>query len=189
MALLASGIPTIPSSAGDPVMTGIQITIELDSADLDAALDRAIAGGEDLRQPMGKIAEEWLGHVRKRFAEERDPLGVPWKKRRVEPGEEDAPHKLLQLTGALEGGIAPEFGSDFAQLGVLPSGGPGKYARIHNEGGTIRPKEKKALSFGGRIVSQVVMPKRQFLGFGQAEQTTVEEVMGDFLRGLFAVPA
>jgi hypothetical protein len=34
----------------------------------------------------------------------------------------------------------------------------------------IRPKEKAALSFGGRIVAQVVMPKRQFLGFGPAEQ-------------------
>lgn len=170
-------------------MSGIEITIALNSADLEATLDRAIAGGEDLRQPMAEIAEEWLEHVRQRFSEERDPLGVPWKKRRVEPGEEDAPHKLLQLTSALARSIVPEFGSDFAQLGVQPSGGPGKYARIHNEGGEIVPKNGKALSFGGRLVSKVVMPKRQFLGFGPAEQQTVEDVMGNWLRRLFGASA
>lgn len=175
-------------------MSGIQITIELDSADLDAALDRSIAGGEDLSLPMAQVAEEWLDHVRQRFAEERDPLGLPWKERRVEAGEQDEPRKILHLTGDLERFVRPESGKDFAQVGVEKTGGPGKYARIHNEGGVIRPKAKKALKFkqtgyGERIIGKVVMPKRQFLGFGQAEQTTVEEVMGDFLRGLFAVRA
>lgn len=173
-----------------PPMSGIQIAIALDDAELEAALDRAIDGGEDLRQPMGEIAEEWLDHARNRFAEERDPLGVPWKKRRVSEfdaslADVDASRKVLHLTGALERAMIPDFGSDFAQVGVLPSGGPGKYARIHNEGGEIVPKNKKALSFGGRLVSRVVMPKRQFLGFGPAEQQTVEDVMGNWLRRLF----
>lgn len=170
-------------------MSGIEVTIALDSAELEATLDRAIEGGDDLRQPMGEIADEWHDLVLQRFAEERDPLGVPWKRRRVEPGAEDSPHKILKLTGALEQAVVPEFGSDFAQLGVEPSGGPGKYARIHNEGGEIVPKNGKALSFGGRLVSKVVMPKRQFLGFGPAEQQTVEDVMGNWLRRLFGVSA
>lgn len=172
-----------------PPMNGIQITIALDDAELEATLDRAIERGEDLRQPMAEIAEEWLGHVRQRFAEERDPLGVPWKKRRVEPGEEDLPHKILHLTGDLARQVRPDTGTDYAQLGVEKSAGPGVYARIHNEGGEIVPKNKKALSLGGRLVSRVVMPKRQFLGFGPAEQQTVEDVMGDWLRRLFGAAA
>lgn len=161
----------------------IDITIELDDADLEAALDRAIAAAVNMRQPMGEIAEEWLELAHERFAEEKDPFGAAWAKRW---GDSDPDRKVLHLTGALEAAIAPDFGNDFAQIGVQPSGAPGKYARIHNEGGVIKPKEKKALSFGGRVVSQVVMPKRQFLGFGPKEQATVEDVLGGWLRGLFS---
>lgn len=163
-------------------MSGIGYTIELDSAELDAMIARAINEARDMRRPMGEIAGEWLDHVHERFDQEKDPLGVPWAKRR---DNVDPERKVLHLTGALETQIVPDFGSDYAQVGLLPSGGPGKYGRIHNEGGVIRPKEKAALSFGGRVVAQVVMPKRQFLGFGPAEQETVEDVMGNWLRGLF----
>lgn len=163
-------------------MSGIGYTIELDSAELDAMIARAITEARDLRQPMSEIAEEWLGLARERFEEEKDPFGVPWAKRR---DNVDPDRKILHQTGALENQITPDFGSDYAQIGLLPTGGPGKYGRIHNEGGVIRPKEKKALSFGGRVVAQVVMPKRQFLGFGPAEQATVEDVMDGWLRGLF----
>lgn len=167
-------------------MSGIEITITLDSAELEAALDRAIAGGEDMRQPMGEIASEWLGLVHDRFDEERDPLGVPWVKRR---DNADPDRKLLHLKGYLRNAVREDFGSDYAQVGVIATGGPAKYGRIHNEGGVIVPKHKKALSFGGRLVSRVVMPKRQFIGDGPAEQRTVEDVLGDWLRGLFAAGA
>lgn len=167
-------------------MNGIGYTIELDSAELDAMIARAINEAHDMRRPMGEIAGEWLDHVHERFDQEKDPQGVPWAKRH---DNVDPDRKVLHLTGALENQIVPDFGSDYAQVGLLPSGGPGKYGRIHNEGGVIRPKEKAALSFGGRVVAQVVMPKRQFLGFGPAEQETVEDVMGNWLRGLFGVSA
>lgn len=173
-------------------MSGIGYTIELDSAELDAMIARAINEAHDMRRPMSEIATEWLDHVHERFDEERDPFGAPWAKRWGETGKDengDASRKVLHQTGALENQIVPDFGSDYAQVGLLPSGGPGKYGRIHNEGGVIRPKEKAALSFGGRVVAQVVMPKRQFLGFGPAEQETVEDVMGNWLRGLFGASA
>lgn len=162
--------------------TGIDLTVRLDDAALDAALSRAIAEGVDLRKPMGEIAGEWMDHVRDRFAQERDPMGVPWAKRRdnVDPGR-----KLLFLDGHLQNAVVPEFGSDFAQIGVLKTAGPARYARIHNEGGTIVPRVAKALSFGGRLVAKVVMPRRQFVGFGDAERQSVIDVLGDFLRDLF----
>ena len=167
-------------------MAGFDATIELNDAELERALARAISNGTNLRQPMGEIAEEWLEHVHDRFEQERDPLGVPWAKRR---GDEDSSRKVLHLTGDLRRAVVPEFGDDFAQVGVLKSGGPGRYARIHNEGGTILPKAKKALSFGGRIVAKVIMPKRQFVGFGERERGSVVEIMGGFLRGLFGTGA
>lgn len=163
-------------------MAAIEMTISLDDAALSRALDRAIQAGTNLRQPMGEIAAEWMTLVHARFDSETDPLGVPWAKRRDDTGA----HQLLQLSRQLHNAIVPDFGADFAQVGVLNTAGPARYARIHNEGGTIRPKTKKALSFGGRVVAQVVMPKRQYLGFGPKEQDVVTEVMGDFLRGVLA---
>ena len=149
-------------------------------------LGKAIAAGQDLRQPMGEIADEWVALVRERFDQEKDPLGVPWAPRY---GNADPERKLLHLTGALERAVVPDFGSDYAQVGVLKSGGPGVYARVHNEGGTIVPRHKAALSFGGRLVARVVMPRRQYLGFGPGEQVAVADVLGDFLRGMFSGPA
>jgi phage gpG-like protein len=162
---------------------GFDLTVKLDDAALDAALSRAVKEGADMRRPMGEIAGEWMDHVRGRFAQERDPFGAPWTKRR---GNVDPERPLLQLDRHLLNAVVPDFGSDFAQVGVLKTAGPAKYARIHNEGGTIKPREKKALSFGGRLVAQVVMPKRQYVGFGPEEERTVGEVMTDFVRDLFA---
>lgn len=166
-------------------MAGFDVTIALNDQQLDAALSRAIKEGVDMRQPMGEIAEEWLEHVRDRFAQEKDPLGAPWAKRRDHGAEGAADHKLLQLSGTLFRAIVPDFGSDFATVGVLKTAGPARYARIHNEGGEIVPKVGRALSFGGRLVAKVVMPRRQYIGFGRAEERTVVEIMGDFVRGLF----
>lgn len=172
---------------------GFNLTIALDDAALDAALSRAVKEGADLRRPMGDIALEWKDLVSDRFAQERDPFGVPWKKRRVDPNGpinvKDASRKVLHLEGDLERAVTPEFGSDFAQVGVVQTAGPAKYARIHNEGGTIKPHDKKALSFGGRIVAQVVMPKREYVGFGPDEERTVVAVMTDFARDLFGADA
>lgn len=164
-------------------MSGIDITITLDNADLDAALTRAIAGAEDMRAPLFSIAGEWKRLVDDRFDAEESPLGVPWAKRRdnADPGR-----KLLHDSGALREQVIPEAGVDYAQIGVEATAGPAVYARIHNEGGTILPKNGKALSFGGRIVAKVVMPKRQFLGFGPKEQAVVDDVLGDWVRGLFS---
>lgn len=168
---------------------GFDLSISLDDASLDALLSRAVKEGAEMRRPMGEVAEEWMDHVRDRFAQERDPFHVPWMKRRIDPAApinvKDASRKVLHLTGALERAVVPEFGSDFAQVGVLKTAGPARYARIHNEGGTIVPKRGAALSFGGRLVAKVVMPKRQYVGFGPDERRSVIEVMTDFVRGLF----
>lgn len=161
---------------------GFTFTIELDDHELESALERAVAAGQNMRQPMGEIATDWHDLVKERFAEQRDPLGVPWAKRRENV---DPERPVLHLTGALERAVVPDFGADYAQVGVLPSGGPGVYARIHNDGGEIVPKHKKALSFGGRLVSKVVMPRRRFVGFGPKEQEAAEDILGDYFRRAF----
>lgn len=171
-------------------MAGFDVSIQLDDALLNEMVGRAILAGSNLREPMSEIAEDWMVHVRGRFAQERDPFGVPWMKRRIDPAApaniKDASRKVLHKTGALERAIVPEFGPNFAQIGVIRTAGPAKYAGIHNEGGEIVPKRGRALSFGGRLVSKVVMPKRQYLGFGPDEQRITISVLRNFLARLFS---
>lgn len=57
---------------------------------------------------------------------------------------------------------------------------------MHQEGGEITPKRGKALSFGGRLFARVVMPARQYLGFGPRERAETETILTDHLIHLFA---
>lgn len=161
---------------------GFDMRVDLDDAALQAGLSRAALSGANMRQPMSEIAEAWEGHVRERFAQERDPLGVPWAKRR---DNVDPERKLLHLHGDLQRAVVREFGPDFAQVGVLKTAGPARYARIHNEGGTILPRVKKALFFGGRTVSKVIIPRRQYVGFGLDERQSVIDILSGWARALF----
>ncbi|WP_336958746.1 phage virion morphogenesis protein [Sphingobium aquiterrae] len=160
---------------------GLDITISLGD-ELERALGRAIEKGDDLTRPMAAIAEALEVGAHQHFETESDPMGVPWKPRR---DNSDPGRKILSLSRALEQAIVREFGRDFAQVGVLRTAGPARYARIHNEGGTIRPKHKKALSFAGRLVAKVVMPKRQYLGWGNFEREETIDILTDHLRHLF----
>ncbi|MNR54745.1 Phage virion morphogenesis family protein [compost metagenome] len=60
-----------------------------------------------------------------------------------------------------------------------------EYAAIHQFGGVIRPKKAKALKVGGRVVSQVRIPARQYLGISAEDATESEELAADYLAGAF----
>lgn len=150
-------------------MSTIDIRIELDDT-LTPALHRAVLAGTNMTPAMAEISEVLVEGAQGRFDTQIGPDGVPWKKsqRAIESGDNPP---TLTLTGQLKRQIVPDYGRDFAAAGVVRSAGPGKYARIHQLGGTIRPRKGKALSFGGRLFAKVVMPARPYLGFGEGERT------------------
>jgi phage virion morphogenesis protein len=165
------------------------IAMELSFDDqLGAALNRAIDGMEDLSPVMRQISNMMALETLDRFDNEHDPLGVPWKKsqRAIEKGG-----KTLYEKGALRDNIKDDVGPTHAAIGVDRVAGNigrrpvGDYAAIHQFGGTIRPKHKKALSFSGRIVAQVVMPRRAYLGFGETEKREIPQMLGAYLSKLF----
>jgi phage virion morphogenesis protein len=165
-------------------MAGLVISLELEE-NISAALGRTIAAGADLTPAMQDIANHLALTTSKRFEDERGPDGKPWKpSKRVldNPGE-----KTLQLSGDLKNSIRPDWDRDYAAAGPEASGGAAIYAAIHQLGGTIRPKVKKALSFGGRIVASVTIPAREYLGFDEVNRRTIVEILrehlGDALGG------
>lgn len=150
--------------------------------DVTAALDRAIAASIDLSPAMGDIAGHLADEARERFELEAGPDGVPWlrsQRARDEGGQ------TLTLSGDLRNSLAEDWGADFAAAGPERSGGAGVYAAIHQLGGTIRPKAKKALSFSGRIVASVVIPARPYLGFTDEDADYCLAALGRHLSAAF----
>jgi phage virion morphogenesis protein len=160
---------------------GINISIEL-GENLSQALAFAQRAAVDLSPAMQEISLNLVSTTIERFEQERGPDGVPWKPsaRAIEEGG-----KTLQDSGALKDSIEPDFGTDFAAAGVLASGGPAIYAAIHQFGGTIRARHKKALSFAGRIVAAVRIPARPYLGFDDANRAFALEAISDHLFRAF----
>jgi phage virion morphogenesis protein len=67
-------------------------------------------------------------------------------------------------------------------------GSPLVYARIHQEGGVIKPKTKKALAFGKKenrkVVKSVTIPARPFLGVSQDDHEEIKEMIRLYLSGV-----
>lgn len=151
--------------------------------DVTAALGRLAAAGVSMRVPMGDIAGHLADTTEDRFETGRDPLGVPWKpsQRALATGD-----KTLVESGDLVGSIQPSWGDDFAAAGSEASGGAAVYAAIHQFGGTIRPKAKKALAFNGRVVAQVVIPARPYVGFTDENADYAVETLAAHLDAALA---
>lgn len=160
---------------------GIEIRIELEG-DLGARLGRAIAEGADLTPAMKEIAVHLEAATRLRFETETGPAGAKWKpsRRAIEEGGQ-----TLTLSGDLKSSIASRYGSDFAEAGPERSFGAAVYAAIHQFGGRIAAKAKKALSFGGRVVAAVVMPARPYLGIAPGDPEIFSAILRDHFRGAF----
>lgn len=152
-------------------MAGKSITI--DDQDVNDALARLYAAAGDVNPALKNIGMAEAKTTRARFVSETDPEGKPWQtlnelyaRTKKGPGIlRGATRDLSQIVWQLaEGGV--EIGSNVV------------YARIHNEGGTIVPKNAAALVFsmGGQTfhVKSVTIPQRQFLGWSE---TSIQEAL------------
>lgn len=153
--------------------------VSLNWGGLDRVVERA---GKRLaaqrRNLLNAVGETLVSGTLERFENEEDPEGKKW-----EPSGRGG--KTLQKTGELRSSI------DYAvtQDGVLV-GSNKKYARIHQEGGTIRPKKGKYLKFKGRdgkdvFVKEVTIPARPYLGISKADREEVEAVIADYMEDCF----
>lgn len=130
------------------------IKIDIQSDLVTPVLQRIAQRAERLEPLMGEIAAILHDQAEQNFASESGPLGA-W------PALKDPARKggrILQKSGRLAASIAEAHGDDWAQVGTNAV-----YAAIHQLGGTtraheIKPRNKKALAFGGRVVAKVNHP-------------------------------
>lgn len=151
----------------------------------EAAIGRIIAGFDNT-EPLAEIFGSYLeSSTIERFTRETAPDGSAWQQsiRAKEQGGQ-----TLSDTGRLKDTIHHE-----ASNGSVRWGSDRVYARIHQEGGTIRAKGGGKLKFnlpgglGFRSVDQVTIPARPFLGINaedEAELVTLAEKYAASLGGL-----
>jgi len=125
---------------------------------------------------MRAISEDMHAAVMENFEQQGRPK---WKS--IERAGE-----ILQLTGRLKRSIDSDSDNDSAVVGTNVI-----YANIHNQGGktrphVIRPRNKKALAFGGRVVKKVNhpgsdIPARPFLTMTDEDLDGVTQTINDYL--------
>ena len=129
---------------------------------------------KNLSPVMKKISIDMKNKAMKNFRQEKDPDGNPWKKNR-------RGGKTLTKTSRLKHSIRPKSGDDYAMVGTNV-----KYAKIHQYGGKITPKNGKQLRFQyakGKWASKesVIIPKRTFMGINKKMRNTYEIWVGEYV--------
>lgn len=114
----------------------------------------------------GEMGEAMIDIHRQRFRAQISPEGEKWQE--LAPWYKDQKrrnkNKILTLNGYLSGTLRYQIEPDGLLFGSsLP------YAAIHHFGGVIKPKTAKALNVGGRLVRQVTIPARPWLGLSAAD--------------------
>lgn len=116
-----------------------------------------------------EIGEHMLSVIQQRFDTETDPRGNKW-----EPSARVREEGGQTLTDA---GLLRRSFTRRATAKYVAVGTPDKRARIHNFGGTIRPRRRRALRFGGRFVSRVTMPQREFMGVNDENLEEMRQII------------
>jgi phage virion morphogenesis protein len=160
----------------------VSLKVTVTDAPVRALFARLIAFGQDTTPVMDEIGRAMVASTQERFEREAGPGGVPW---------------LQSIRAATEGGQTMRLsGRLFQSLTHVASNGAVEwgsnviYARIHQLGGVIRAKTKKALKFqiGGHwfMKQSVTIPQRQYLGVDAGDWDEISTILTDHLARLGA---
>jgi len=149
----------------------MKFEVKIDDARLMSTLRRMMTNAARPQSAMQDIADLGESSTRLRFRTQKDPEGNAWKKGRKTAG------RTLTQDGHLAGSLSSRATSNAATWGVNRV-----YAKIHQFGGVIKPKNKKALRFsvaGGGFVTakKVTMPARPFMGISKGDREDILHVL------------
>ena len=156
--------------------------VSLNWGGFDKALGKAAHKLGDTQALMESVGEALRSGTIERFDAEEDPQGKKWKPSgRAMAGGGKTLDKESHLKDSIDYVATP----DKVMVGSnLP------YARIHQKGGTIKPKKGKYLKFkgiGGNdvFVKEVTIPARSYIGVSAEDMEEVRATVADFLAGAF----
>lgn len=157
--------------------------VSLNWGGLDKALGNAVDGvSSHHKATMKAIGEALVSSTKRRFIDGHGPDETPWKPsaRATAKGG-----KTLVDTAGLQKSINAKITTNTVYVGTNL-----EYARIHQLGGEIKPKNKKALKFPvGKdkwaTVQKVTMPARPYLGISDEDREEVKAIIADHLKEMF----
>lgn len=162
-------------------MTGARVTI--DAGQVQGAFRSLARLGRDTTPVMKALGPLLVASTRNRIVAEQAHDGAGWP--RLNPAYaagKRGPGMLREraMRGGLFGSITFEADSRTLRIGTNKA-----YAAIHQFGGTITPKNAKALVFqlGGRTVKakKVTIPARPFLGISAEDRQEIAAVFARFI--------
>lgn len=155
-------------------MSGFSQTMEGDWKKLQEAMKKA--GNINYQKLHKQIGEALAANTQLRFVDQVDPKGNKWKKGHKTSGQ------TLTKTTRLSSSVTYNATKRQVEVGTNV-----KYAAIHQFGGTIKAKKKKALRFNvnGKwaMKKKVTMPKRPFIGFSKDDEADIKRLFQDALKG------
>lgn len=158
-------------------MAGASIRIELDDRRIRTAFNRLLKAGADTGPLMRDIGEHLVNSTRERFREEEDPRGKPW----APLSEVTLARKtrnsgrVLTERGFLGGSIAYRAGRKEVEVGAAQSV---KYAGVHQFGAA---KGAFGTTSRGAPIPWGDIPARPFLGLSRDDETSIRELVNDYL--------
>ena len=170
-------------------------------------LGEMIAKLDNPRPLLESIGEEMVGRTKQRFATLTAPDGTPWaanaestfdqylsrfassRKKDGSLSKQGQARKAGKkpLTGE-SGKLRSTINYQLHGNNTVSIGSPMSYAPFQQRGTrahTIVPKNKKALAFGGIVVRKVNhpgSPARPFLGFSDADQSDIRDIVLSYLK-------
>ncbi|MDF7679295.1 phage virion morphogenesis protein [Enterobacteriaceae bacterium ESL0689] len=159
-------------------MSGVTITVAFSA---QAALDSLAKMARQLSSPtvlLSELGEELLDIHAERFRNQTAPDGTPWAALQPWYKEQKSRNqeKILTLDGYLSSTLRWQINT-----GTLLFGTDRPYGAIHQFGGTIKPKTAGALNVGGRLVKQVTIPARPWLGVTGRDEKRLLDIARDWL--------
>lgn len=164
------------------------IELSINEGRLTEQFTKIINGVKNAAPLMRIIAGDMMDEVEENFAQQGRPKWLGFKYTpSAKRGGSSA--KLLQDSGQLASSVQPRSDNTTAAVGTNKV-----YAAIHQLGGKtkphiIRPRNKKALAFGGRVVKSVnhpgsKIPARPFLSISPNGENRILRHTSEYLRKL-----
>lgn len=126
-------------------------------------------------EALNAVGYDMETEMRKRFDTETDYQGNKWERLKYRNGKPLT--KGGYLKGSLE--IAKISGNTVSVFSNK------KYARLQDQGGTVVPKDKKALAFpiNGKIflAKKIVVPARKFSGISDENKKKFEKTVEEYI--------
>lgn len=141
------------------------IGIKGDIGKIEVDLQNKINNLNNIDRVLERIAQDMKKETQLNFRKSTSPDGTKWQE--LSPitiaGRKKKSNKPLVDRGTLRRSIRATVEGNQAVIGTNL-----KYARIHQFGGTIKPKNRKALKVGSRTLKSISIPARPYIGVNRS---------------------